>query len=512
MLEIVSKGFEAAKNALTGRTTLTAENIDAAVRQIRVALLEGDVELGVAKAFLSRVKAQAIGEIVELSAKKAGKKMAVTPGDHFIAICQKQLVALLGPVDAQPIAFRKPLTQIMMVGLQGAGKTTTCGKLARYLLSRKRRPLLVAADIARPAAVTQLQILGEKLKVPVFFQADKTPTQLCTLGLAEARRQRCDVVIYDTAGRLSVDEPLMQELEDIKAQTKPHNIFLVCDAMAGQDAVRTAHAFDRRLDLSGFILTKFDGDARGGAALSIKEVTGKAIKFLGVGEGLDKLESFRPEGLASRILGMGDLVGLMQDFEQAVDEKQAVRETKKMLQGQFTLEDFWSQLRTLKKMGSIKDLLGKMPLPGAAMPATVDEKVFVRMESMLQSMTPKERQQPDLLTLPRQLRVAKGSGRKPEEVKQMLEQFGTMKKMLGGLKKDPGMLGGMPQLGGKRGGRGAAMAPRLAGGGAGGQAFGGLLPRAPMAVGPAGASAAKQRDKNRSKRKAEKKARKKARR
>jgi signal recognition particle subunit SRP54 len=504
MLEIISKGFASAKAALSGRTALTAENIDAAVRQIRLALLEADVELGVVKGFIGRVKAQAVGEIVELSVKKAGKTLSVTPGDHFISICQRQLTQLMGPVEDQPIAFRKPLTTLMMVGLQGAGKTTTCGKLAKHLCGLKRRPLLVAADIYRPAAVQQLEILGKQLEVPVFSQPGVQPPALCQAALAEARRRRCDVVIFDTAGRLAVDEPLMQELADIKALVRPHNIFLVVDAMTGQDAVRTAQAFDQRLDLTGFIMTKFDGDARGGAALSIKEITGKPIKFLGMGEGLGKLERFRPAGLASRILGMGDLVGLMQDFEQVVDKREAERDSKRILKGKFTLDDFLSQLRTIKKMGSVKELMGKFPLPGAAAPppGAVDEKSLGKMESMIQSMTPKERQSPELLDGSRQRRVARGSGRSPEDVKGLLERFGMMQKMLKTLQRQPELLNqlpGMPSLpGAKRRGAAAGVPPGFGPGLSGGAAPPGPSP--------------KLKAKAKSKRQAEKKARKKARR
>jgi signal recognition particle subunit SRP54 len=472
MLEIVSKGFQSAKAALTGRTTLTEANIDDALRAIRISLLEGDVELGVVRTFLERVKQRALGEVVSLDIKKRGKKLAAQPGDHFVLICHNELEKLMGPVEEAPIAFRRPLTTIMMVGLQGTGKTTTCGKLAHKLLAERRRPLLVAADIYRPAAVAQLKVLGDSLGVPVFAREGVAPAELCVQALREARATKRDVVIFDTAGRLAIDEKLMGELDSIKRQTRPDNIFLVCDAMAGQDTVRTASAFNRRLDITGFILTKLDGDARGGAALSIKEITGKPIKFLGMGEGLDKLESFRPEGLASRILGMGDIVGLMKDFEQVVDEKQAERDTKKLLKGTFTLEDFLSQLRTLKKMGSVKDIFDKLPMfggAGAPSGAQIDDKAFVSMESMIQSMTPAERQTPSTIHSGRLRRIARGCGRKEEDVQALLQRFSMMQQMMANLQAQPGLLNSLPGMGQLAPGRkmkGRGM-PGLLGGGRG---------------------------------------------
>ncbi len=455
MLEIVSKGFKSAKNALTGKAELTEENIDEAVRQIRVSLLEGDVELGVVRTFIDRVKQRALGEVVQLAAQKDGKKLQSTPGEHFILICHNELEKLMGPVEEAPIKFKRPFTTIMMVGLQGTGKTTTTGKLAQYLLADKRKPLLVAADVYRPAAVEQLKILGERLGVPVFAQPGLSPPQLCADALQEAKKKKRDVVIFDTAGRLAIDDALMVELEQIKQKTKPDNIFLVCDAMAGQDTVRTAAEFNRRLDISGFIMTKMDGDARGGAALSIKEITGKPIKFLGQGEGLDKLERFRPEGLASRILGMGDIVGLMQDFEQVVDEKQAERDTKKLLRGQFTLDDFLQQLKMLQKVGSMKDIYEKFPIFGDSLPdgAQVDDKAFVAMESLIHSMTKAERDKPSIIDDSRAKRIARGSGRKPEEVKDLVQRFGMMQGLMQNLVGNPGLLGNLPgfkQLGALR--------------------------------------------------------------
>ena len=330
MLETISKGFRSVKNRFQGKRELTPENIEEALREIRVSLLEADVDFKVVRGFISRVKEQAVGEVVRITAGSGDKKIDVSPGDHFIKICQDELEALMGPVDTS-LNYAAGITSIMMVGLQGAGKTTTTGKLARYLLDKGRRPLLVAADIYRPAAVEQLKVLGQSLDVPVYSAEDTQPPQICKQAMELAKARGRDVVLFDTAGRLAIDDELMGELDDIKTLVKPENTLLVVDAMIGQDAVRTAKSFDERIGISGFIMTKLDGDARGGAALSIKAVTGRPIKFLGMGEGLDALEEFRPEGLASRIMGFGDIVGLMSDFDKVIDEEKAEADAKKLL-------------------------------------------------------------------------------------------------------------------------------------------------------------------------------------
>src|SRR6266851_5454138 len=312
MLDAVTKGFKAAKHKLTGKAELSEANIDDALRDIRVALLEADVEFNVAKRFLARVKEKALGEVVATAATdKKGRKVQASPGDHFIKICHDELENLMGPVDTSLQLGRKGdrPAGVMLVGLQGSGKTTTVAKLANLLLKQGKKPLMVAADIYRPAAVEQLKQLGQKLDIPVFHEENTKPPDMAQHALTYAGQKNRDVVLYDTAGRLAIDEEMMSELEQIKSRVEPDDILLVADAMIGQDAVKTAGEFDRRLSLSGFVLTKLDGDARGGAALSIKEVTGKPIKFIGMGEALDKLEEFRPEGLASRILGFGDIGG-----------------------------------------------------------------------------------------------------------------------------------------------------------------------------------------------------------
>ena len=322
MLETVSKGFRSASQRFRGQRELTQANVEDALRDVRVALLEADVEFNVVKRFLSRVEEACLGDVVDLKVKHEGKTVEVSPGDHFTKVCHDELEALMGPVDTSITMATQGLTRIMMVGLQGAGKTTTTGKLARLIEAEyQKKCCLVAADIYRPAAVDQLKVLGERLGMPVYHREGASPVEICDEATAYAREQGCDVLLLDTAGRLAIDEVLMQELESIRSQSLPQNIFLVLDAMIGQDAVKTAAEFNRRLEIDGVILTKMDGDARGGSALSVKEVTGKPIKFVGVGEGLDKLEAFRPEGMADRILGFGDIVGLMKDFESVVDEK-----------------------------------------------------------------------------------------------------------------------------------------------------------------------------------------------
>jgi signal recognition particle subunit SRP54 len=447
MLETVSKGFRAAKNRLAGKAEISPELVDESLRDIRVSLLEADVAFDVVKKFVARVREKAIGATVQTTiTDKAGKKIKVSAGDHFVKICHDELEALMGPVDTSlKLKPKGQLSGIMMVGLQGSGKTTTVGKLASRLLKEGRKPLLVAADIYRPAAVDQLKILGEQLKVPVFHEPGVQPPELATKAYALAREQKHDVVIVDTAGRLAIDEPLMQELEAIKKAVAPDNTLLVCDAMIGQDSVRTAAEFDRRIGIDGFILTKLDGDARGGSALSIKEVTGKPIKFLGMGESLDKLEEFRPDGLASRILGFGDIVGLMKDFEDVVDEAKAEEDAKKLLSGNFNMRDFVEQIRTVRKMGPIKDLLEKFPIFGEMTEQlNPDDKELAKIETLFDSMTEAERSNPALINEGRAKRIAKGSGRTPKDVQDVLQKFTMMQQVMGSIGQNPSLLGRIP--------------------------------------------------------------------
>lgn len=512
MLDVISQGFKSAKDKLSGKATLTEENIHEALEVVRRSLLEADVEYNVVKDFLQEVREKSVGEKVQLKAGSSGQRRRVSAGDHFIAICKDELENLMGPKDSTiRFATNRP-TVIMMVGLQGSGKTTTSGKLTKYLIRKhQRKPLLVAADIYRPAAVEQLKVLGAKTAVPVFALPQAKPLQICTDAIQKAFESSRDTVILDTAGRLTIDEALMQELREIKKATNPDEIFLVLDSMMGQDAVTTAKAFDEVLGISGVIMTKLDGDARGGAALSVRRVTGKPIKFLGMGEDLDRLDEFRPESLASRILGLGDVLGLMEDFER-VAEKDHEEDVMRMLQGQFSFNDFYEQLSMIQKMGSLKDIVAKLPMQNMLpQGVNLDDNELVKIRAMIDSMTKKERLNPGVFNQSRIERVAKGSGRKHNEVADLIKKFKGMRDMmaqmgrgLGGmLGKIPGM-GGLNQLNQMR-----RMAQSMAGGGGmgsmadlfGGMMGGGARPSRPI-----------DRDELRKKRKMERKQRKKNRR
>jgi signal recognition particle subunit SRP54 len=446
MLETVTKGFRQARNYLNGQAELTESNTDEALREVRLSLLEADVELSVVKAFLAKVKETTLGRTLATEGvSKKGQKLKLGPADHFVKCCYDELVALMGPVDSS-LRMGKPIATIMMVGLQGTGKTTTTGKLAAYLKKQKRRPLLVGADIYRPAAAEQLRTLAERLDVRFYHEEGISPPEMCKRAMQKAREWQCDTVLFDTAGRLSINDELMNELEQVKELTKPDNVILVVDAMMGQDAVRTAVEFDRRLSIDGFIMTKLDGDARGGAALSIKQMSGKPIKFLGMGEQLDKLEEFRPEGLASRILGMGDVVGLVKQFEEVVDKDQAERDAMRMMQGRFTLQDFLDQFKMMKKMGSMSSLIEKMPgMSEMTQGQQIDEKVFVRFEALVQSMTADERKRPEIITSSksRRKRIARGAGRPEKEVDELIQRFQMMKQMMQMIGMQPGLMGKM---------------------------------------------------------------------
>jgi signal recognition particle subunit SRP54 len=451
MFETLSKGFRAARNRLLGVTELDEANLEPALRDVRLSLLEADVELGVVKRFLEKVKAKTVGETIQNAVEAKGRKIRVGPAERFIKACQDELVAMMaseGP--AISYAPRPQPTGIMMVGLQGSGKTTTSAKLARLLEAQGRKVLLVAADVQRPGAIEQLQVLGERIGIPVFAIPGGNPVDICQKGLEQAKKIKRDTVIFDTAGRLAVDEPLMQELTEIKAKTGSHNVLMVVDAMIGQDAVKTAATFHQRLSLSGVVMTKLDGDARGGAALSIREVTGAPLKFVGTGEGLDKLEELRPEGMASRILGFGDIVGLMKDFEGVLDEKKAEKDAARMLKGQLTLQDFLEQLRMLQSMGPLQQIFEKLPFFADSVPEgfQVDEKELKRAEAIVSSMTKRERLDPDIFLRERTriTRVARGAGRQDKDVVDLLQRFSFMRQMMGDIGQQAGLLAKIPGL------------------------------------------------------------------
>ena len=449
MLETLTQGFTAARERLRGVRQLDEANVEQALRDVRVSLLEADVDFGVVKDFLARVKERALGTQVETRVTDAqGRSLRVTPGQHFVAICEEELAALMGPVDPSLASGPDGVISVMLVGLQGVGKTTVAAKLARHLKAQGRRPLLVAADVYRPAAVLQLQQLGSSIDVPVHAGAPgESPPAICASAAARARAEGHDAVVYDTAGRLAIDDELMEELEKIAAGTRPANTLLVCDALMGRDAVQVAKAFSERLRLDGLVLTKLDGDARGGAALAVKAVTGVPIKFLGTGETTDRLEPFRPEGLAQRILGMGDVVGLVRDFEAVVDQKEAEEQAERMLRGRFSLEDLLGQLKTIQRMGPLRELVAKLPVFGG-MADQVDERELVRIEALIRSMTPAERGDPELIDKRRAARIARGSGRRSREVMELVQRFRQMRDLMGALGGGGGgLLSKIPGLG-----------------------------------------------------------------
>jgi len=421
MFDDLTYKLEGVFKKLRGRGKLTESNISDALKEVRRAFLEADVNYKVAKGFIEAVKQRALGEKVLNS---------ITPGQQIVKIIHDELVHILGP-EASPLAISpSPPTIVMLVGLQGSGKTTMCGKLSLYFRKLNKSPVLVAADIYRPAAVEQLNVLGNSINMPVFH-VDKDPVAIAKESVQYARDGNHDVIIVDTAGRLHIDDKLMTELEQIKAEIKPDELILVADAMTGQDAVNIASEFNSRLDLSGVILTKMDGDARGGAALSIKTVTDTPIKMIGIGEKLSDLEVFHPDRLASRILGMGDVLPLVEKAQEAVDMREAEKLHKKLQKEAFTFDDFYSQLQQLRKMGSLESVLSMVPGIGNAIKdIQVDDHALVRIEAMIQSMTPEERRNPNILDGSRRRRIAIGSGNELTAVNRVLKQFGQMQKMI----------------------------------------------------------------------------------
>lgn len=424
MFASLSEKLSQAFKKFKSKGKLTEADVRAGMREVKMALLEADVNFKVVKEFTKKVTERAVGEEVLES---------LLPAQQIIKIVNEELTALMGGTQSKLTISSNPPTVIMMVGLQGAGKTTHAAKLAAMYKKQGKRPLLVACDVYRPAAIKQLQILGEQIDVPVYSEGtDVSPVTIAKNGLAYAKKNFCDMVFIDTAGRLHIDEALMGELQSIKAETSPTEILLTVDAMIGQDAVNVAERFNEMLDITGVILTKLDGDTRGGAALSVRYVTGKPIKFIGVGEKIDAIEPFYPDRMASRILGMGDVLTLIDKAQAAYDEKQAAELEKKIREQSFTLDDYLDQFAQIKNMGSMEQILGMMPGVNASAlkDAKIDEKVVARTEAIIKSMTPRERAKPEILNYSRRRRIAAGSGTTIEEVNRLLKQFEQIKKLM----------------------------------------------------------------------------------
>jgi len=432
VFEGLSEKLQNIVKKMKGSARVTEKDVKAMMREIKLALLEADVSFKVVKDFINRITERAVGqEVLE----------SLTPGQQVVKIVHEELIRLMGSVPAKITYSSAPPSVYMMVGLQGSGKTTTTGKLANYLRKEGKRPLLVACDVYRPAAVKQLQVVGGQLDIPVFeMGTGADPVEIARKAVDHAKSMQFDVVIIDTAGRLHVDEELMDELKRLKETVRPHEILLVVDAMTGQDAVNVATSFNEKLGVDGIILTKLDGDTRGGAALSTRAVTGKPIKFAGLGEKLNDLEPFYPDRMASRILGMGDVLSLIEKAQTAFDEKQAIELEKKMRTASFTLDDFLDQVQQLKKMGPINQLLGMLPgLDAKALKgANLDEKQFARTVAIVQSMTKQERNNPSILNASRRTRIAEGSGTSVAEVNRLIKQFEDMKKLMKSLSGSKG--------------------------------------------------------------------------
>ena len=452
--EGLTEKLSAAFKKLRSKGRLTEADVKDAMREIRLALLEADVSYKVVKDFVKKVTERAVGSDVLES---------LTPAQMIVKIVNEELIALMGSENAKIAIAPKPPTIVMLVGLQGAGKTTNGAKLAGLMKKDGKNPLLVACDVYRPAAIKQLEVVGGQLGIPVFQMGTANPVDIAQAAVEHAKKEGFDMVFLDTAGRLHVDEALMEELSNIKEAVHPNEILLVVDAMTGQDAVNAATAFNNQLDIDGVMLTKLDGDARGGAALSVKAVTGKPIKFVGTGEKLDQIEPFHPSRMASRILGMGDVLTLIEKAEAAMDQKKAQELEQRLRKNKFTLQDFYDQLVQLKSMGSITDILGMMPgmNAGALKNVQVDEKALSRTEAIILSMTPYERENPGVINHSRKQRIAAGAGVQVQQINALLKQFDDMQKLMrqftgpGASKKmkrlQKSSMGGFGGMGGKRG-------------------------------------------------------------
>jgi len=436
MFDSLSEKLQRVFKNLRGEGKLTAENMESALREIRVALLEADVHFKVVKQLMENIKAKAMGQEV---------LQALSPSQQVVKIVRDELIAILGTHQARLRTANEPPTVIFLVGLQGSGKTTSTGKIARWLSKNGHSPLMVSVDVYRPAARQQLAVLGRDLKLPVFAGPDgeNRPLELARAARRDAMQTGRDIVLVDTAGRLHIDDELMAELQQLKEALKPTEILFVADAMTGQDAVKSADEFHRRLGITGVVLTKMDGDARGGAALSIRQITGQPLKFVGVGEKPDAIELFHPERVASRILGMGDVLSFLEKVEQNIDQKKAEEMQRKLIQDEFTLEDFRDQLKQISKIGSLESLLGMMPQVGPFKElknTKVDEKELTRVVAIIDSMTPAERHNYMIINGARRRRIAKGSGTTVQDVNQLLKQYGEARKMMKSFSS--GLLGG----------------------------------------------------------------------
>ena len=423
MFESLGERLQNAMSKIKGYGKITEENISEMLREIRLALLEADVNYTVVKEFTNKVKEKALGEEVKRSLK---------PGDVFVKIVKDELTELLGG-EQQPLYVSGNPTIIMLVGLQGSGKTTACGKLSNLLRKKHaKKPLLVACDVYRPAAIDQLKQIGKSLNIPVYDEGKKDPVEITKNALQYAKENNCDYVIVDTAGRLHIDEELMEELDRIQKEFKPHEVLLVIDSMMGQDAINVIEGFNSQLPLTGVILTKLDGDTRGGVALSVRHLTNVPIKFIGTSEKMDGLELFDPERMAGRILGMGDIISLVEKVSEEIDEEEAAKTAKKMQSGKFDLEDFLAQMKQIKKLGPLENLI-KL-IPGASKMGltnvNIDPKQMAHIEAIILSMTPKERKNPDIIKASRKTRIAKGCGLSVQEVNKLLTQFEQMRKMM----------------------------------------------------------------------------------
>lgn len=436
MFDSLSDKLQNVVKKLKGQTRITEKELKEMLREVKLALLEADVNYKVVKEFIANIESKALGEDVMKS---------LTPGQQVVKIVKDELIELLGSSESKLNISSNPPTVIMLVGFQGSGKTTLCGKLSNYLRKQGKKPLMVACDVYRPAAVKQLETIGKSLNIDVYSEPEsQNVVEIATNGIKKARSKLCDVVIVDTAGRLQIDEKLMDELVDLKKAVRPHEIMLVIDAMTGQEAVNVASTFNEKLGIDSITMSKLDSDSRGGAALSVKSITKKPIKFASVGEKLSDLEPFYPDRVASRILGMGDVLSIIDKAEEAYDEEQAIALEKKIRKNEFTLDDYLDQMKKIRKMGSFKQILAMLPgIPKEIRDAEIDERQLLRIDAIITSMTKEERRNPKILNGSRRLRIAKGSGNKVQDVNRFMEQFEQMQKMMKSMMSGKGKFGKM---------------------------------------------------------------------